>query len=79
MSARATATSSMRERDPERLALTGCARPQLSQAVTHEEIAKLAYSLWQRRGCPVGSPQVDWFEAEAIVRHLHRGPVREGF
>jgi hypothetical protein len=27
-------------------------------------IEKLAYSLWLARGCPVGSPDVDWLEAE---------------
>jgi len=30
----------------------------------HEEIAKLAYALWQQRGCPDESAEVDWFEAE---------------
>lgn len=30
----------------------------------HEEIASLAYALWQRRGCPEGSAESDWFEAE---------------
>jgi len=29
-----------------------------------EEIAALAYSLWQARGCPEGSPEDDWFNAE---------------
>jgi len=29
-----------------------------------EEIAQLAYSLWQARGCPYGSPEQDWFAAE---------------
>jgi hypothetical protein len=29
----------------------------------HEVIAILAYQLWERRGCPLGSPEVDWFEA----------------
>jgi len=27
-------------------------------------IEKLAYDLWLARGCPVGCPKVDWFEAE---------------
>jgi hypothetical protein len=27
-------------------------------------IEKLAYNLWLARGCPVGCPEVDWFEAE---------------
>jgi hypothetical protein len=26
-------------------------------------IAQLAYQLWQKRGCPIGSPEVDWFRA----------------
>ena len=28
------------------------------------EVAALAYQLWQDRGSPVGSPDVDWFRAE---------------
>ena len=30
-------------------------------------ISELAYSLWQERGCPHGSPEVDWFRAESIL------------
>jgi hypothetical protein len=30
----------------------------------HEEICALAYSLWQARGCPEGTPEEDWFRAE---------------
>ena len=33
----------------------------------HEQIAALAYALWQERGCPEGSPDVDWFQAEAVL------------
>jgi Protein of unknown function (DUF2934) len=33
--------------------------------ITREHIAALAYFLWQERGCPEGSPEVDWLEAEA--------------
>lgn len=29
------------------------------------EIAALAYQLWKGRGCPFGSPEADWFQAEA--------------
>ena len=36
--------------------------------VTDTEIAQLAYSLWQSRGCPEGSPDEDWFRAEAELR-----------
>ncbi len=28
------------------------------------DIAQLAYALWQQRGCPVGSAEKDWLEAE---------------
>ena len=30
----------------------------------HEQIALLAYALWQQRGCPEGSSDEDWFRAE---------------
>ena len=33
-----------------------------------------AYYLWQERGCPFGSPEVDWFRAE---EQLH-GQSAEG-
>jgi hypothetical protein len=31
------------------------------------DIAALAYELWQQRGCPEGSPEQDWYEAERKV------------
>ena len=34
---------------------------------THEEIAGLAYSLWEARGCPEGSPDEDWLNAERAL------------
>ena len=36
-----------------------------------EDVAIVAYVLWQQRGCPEGSPEVDWIEAEEIVRNRH--------
>jgi hypothetical protein len=30
----------------------------------YEQIASLAYQLWQERGCPEGSPDEDWLRAE---------------
>lgn len=33
----------------------------------HELVSKLAYKLWERRGCPFGSSEVDWFAAERAV------------
>ena len=37
----------------------------------HDEIETLAYQLWEERGRPLGSPDVDWFRAqEDLRRHL---------
>lgn len=33
----------------------------------HDFVAKLAYRLWEERGRPFGSPEVDWFAAERAV------------
>jgi len=35
---------------------------------SHERCSELAYSLWQQRGCPEGSADQDWFEAERQLR-----------
>ena len=35
-----------------------------SSQPTTEQIANLAYTLWQERGCPDGSPEEDWYDAE---------------
>jgi hypothetical protein len=32
------------------------------------DIAKLAHQLWTQRGCPAGSSEKDWFEAESQLR-----------
>ncbi len=31
-------------------------------------IAVRAYELWEARGCPLGSPEVDWLQAEEELR-----------
>ena len=33
----------------------------------HEFVARLAYKLWEERGRPSGSPEVDWFAAERAL------------
>jgi len=35
---------------------------------SHDAIARLAYANWQARGCPHGSPELDWFQAEQELR-----------
>ena len=34
----------------------------------HELVQKVAYQHWEKRGCPLGSPEIDWFAAEKVVR-----------
>jgi hypothetical protein len=39
--------------------------------MSHEKtISDLAYHLWHARGCPPGSAEVDWAEAERQVNGL---------
>lgn len=33
----------------------------------HQQIAKLAYEIWEKKGRPAGSSEQDWFEAERMV------------
>ena len=35
--------------------------------INSADIARLAYSLWEERGCPDGSPEVDWLRAEELL------------
>ena len=53
---------------------TGAASGSDSQATQNgqiapqeERIAQLAYALWQYRGCPIGSAEADWLEAERQI------------
>jgi hypothetical protein len=40
----------------------------LQESSVKQNIAKLAYALWQQRGCPYGSREFDWLEAERRLR-----------
>jgi hypothetical protein len=40
----------------------------------HDDIAAHAHELWQARGCPDGSPQVDWFQAAKELRSRSEHP-----
>jgi hypothetical protein len=35
----------------------------MTKACTHEEIARLAYELWEPGVIPLGSPEIDWHAA----------------
>jgi hypothetical protein len=39
----------------------------MKEKYTHEEIARLAYELWDHRGRPLGSPEIDWYAAESAL------------
>ena len=45
-------------------------------SASHEDIERRAFQLWQDRGCPVGSPEVDWEQAEGELS-LSPGPPGE--
>ena len=34
----------------------------------HELVQELAYQHWEKRGSPLGSPEIDWFAAETAIR-----------
>jgi hypothetical protein len=40
--------------------------------LTELDVANLAYQRWVKRGCPEGSPQEDWYEAEHELQSLSR-------
>lgn len=37
------------------------------QNLSQDRIAQLAYQLWHQRGCPAGSPEVDWDQAVQLL------------
>ena len=48
--------------------------PTTSEPVSEAAVAVLAYELWRKRGCPIGSPEQDWHNAEEQLRK--RKPLR---
>jgi Protein of unknown function (DUF2934) len=40
----------------------------IAYATQTEQIALLAYALWEARGCPDGTPERDWLLAEQKLR-----------
>jgi hypothetical protein len=35
---------------------------------SHAEVRLLAFQLWQERGAPFGTPEIDWFRAEGQLK-----------
>ncbi len=52
-------------------------KPRTDDQLHHEAIARLAHSYWEARGCPYGSPQVDWFQAEEEIRKVRETPTKD--
>jgi hypothetical protein len=49
------------------------AQPATPPKIAHERIAMRAYEKWVQRGCPHGTDQQDWLDAEAELKaELHR-------
>jgi len=42
----------------------------------HADIAALAHTLWQARGCPDGSSEEDWFQAAHELRARGEAPPK---
>jgi hypothetical protein len=38
--------------------------PETAAVVTEDSVRDRAHELWMMRGCPIGSDQQDWFDAE---------------
>jgi len=47
----------------------GIAEPLLDEGTKHREIERLAFLIWQERGCPAGCAEENWFEAERRFRY----------
>lgn len=43
--------------------------------VDHDAIVAFAYELWLGRGGPIGTPEVDWFRAEELLRSRAESPA----
>ena len=50
-------------------------RPVVAPEPDSSSIAALAYQLWQARGCPEGSPEVDWLQAVRQLSSLSENPT----
>jgi Protein of unknown function (DUF2934) len=49
-------------------AISEYAKDTAAVSPTESEIAAVAHQLWLANGCPAGSDQEDWFQAEAILK-----------
>jgi hypothetical protein len=69
--ARGTGTTPLGPSGPVGSTEAGATEPDRENYST-DEIAAQAYQNWCERGCPEGSPEIDWYEAERQVRERKR-------
>lgn len=48
----------------------------ISEQSMQERLQQLAYTLWEKRGYPEGSPETDWAEAESQLQ-MQGNPAAE--
>ena len=64
--AKVAGTPAVPARDPE--TLVRAETVVVERELSREEIARVAYSLWEARGCQHGNPDEDWLRAEEQLR-----------
>jgi hypothetical protein len=49
------------------------------EELDHQVAEELAYRFWQERGSPHGSPEIDWYRAQDVLREaaLSNSGMRE--
>jgi hypothetical protein len=51
-----------------------------SETANNENVtAALAYLLWHERGCPIGSSEDDWFQAEQELQNHRTGSTEQPY
>src|SRR4051794_34587227 len=45
-------------------------------SVDREAVEAMAFQIWLERGCPIGSDQEDWYQAEAALKDRHQSNQR---
>jgi hypothetical protein len=60
--------SVQRDQNGKAAACTLIPEPVVDDQTKRQEIMRLAFGLWQERGCPIDSPEEDWIKAERLFR-----------
>ena len=58
----------MPEKKPARRSDDGTGEESVAATPSHDDIARLAYALWEARGGGEGSAEQDWLEAESRLQ-----------